>query len=82
MRGINHFTWINEAYYKDINLFEVYSKFVEKYYESGFEGNEEGHWMNNSFESAERVKFDLFLRYGLIAAAGDRHLAEFLPGNW
>jgi len=80
--GINHFTWISEAYYKDINLFDVYSKFVEKYYDSGFEGNEQGHWMNNSFESAERVKFDLFLRYGIIAAAGDRHLAEFLPGNW
>ncbi|MBU3214405.1 alpha-glucosidase/alpha-galactosidase [Clostridium estertheticum] len=80
--GINHFTWINEAYYKDINLFEVYSKFVSKNYENGFVGNEGGHWMNDTFKSAERVKFDLFLRYGIIAAAGDRHLAEFLPGNW
>jgi alpha-galactosidase len=35
--------------------------------------------MNNSFECSHRVKFDLFLRYGLIAAAGDRHLAEFMP---
>ena len=25
---------------------------------------------------------DLFLRYGYIAAAGDRHLAEFCPGSW
>ena len=25
---------------------------------------------------------DLFLRYGAIAAAGDRHLAEFCPGKW
>ena len=80
--GLNHFTWINEAYYKDIDLLEVYSKFVHKYRETGFIGSEEGHWMNNSFESAEKVKFDLFLRYGVIAAAGDRHLAEFLPGNW
>ena len=24
---------------------------------------------------------DLFNRYGLIAAAGDRHLAEFMPGE-
>jgi len=80
--GINHFTWIDKAYYKDIDLFDVYSKFAKKYYETGFVGNEEGHWMNNSFNSAERVKFDLFLRYGIIAAAGDRHLAEFVPGNW
>ncbi|GHU91852.1 hypothetical protein FACS1894202_13960 [Clostridia bacterium] len=35
--------------------------------------------MNNSFECAHRVKFDLFLRFGMIAAAGDRHLAEFMP---
>ena len=25
---------------------------------------------------------DLFARYGYIAAAGDRHLAEFCPGDW
>ena len=28
------------------------------------------------------IKMDLFDRYGWIAAAGDRHLAEFCPGNW
>ena len=28
------------------------------------------------------MKFDLFLRFGVIAAAGDRHLAEFCPGDW
>lgn len=37
--------------------------------------------MNSSFACANRVKFDLFLRYGCIAAAGDRHLAEFMPGK-
>ena len=26
------------------------------------------------------MKFDLFRKYGLIAAAGDRHLVEFMPG--
>ena len=35
--------------------------------------------MNSYFACGHRVKFDLFLRYGAIAAAGDRHLAEFLP---
>jgi alpha-galactosidase len=38
--------------------------------------------MNNSFVSSQRVKFDLFRRFGYIAAAGDRHLAEFCPGKW
>ena len=35
--------------------------------------------MNNFFDCSHRVKFDLFRRYGKIAAAGDRHLAEFMP---
>lgn len=30
----------------------------------------------------EAVNFDLFKRYGIIAAAGDRHLAEFVPNTW
>lgn len=80
--GINHFTWIDKASYKGTDLFPLYTQFVEKYHESGFEGSEEGHWMNNHFKSAERVKFDLFKRFGLIAAAGDRHLAEFMPNTW
>jgi len=80
--GINHFTWIDRATYKNIDLMPIYEAFVEKYYESGYEGDEKGHWMNNFFVSAQRVKFDLFKRYGIIAAAGDRHLAEFVPGTW
>lgn len=81
VQGINHFTWLNEAWYRDINLIDVYSKFVDKYYENGFESEKTGHWMNDSFSCAHRVKFDLFKRYGSIAAAGDRHLAEFMPGK-
>ena len=38
--------------------------------------------MNSSFVSAERVKMHLFRKYGYIAAAGDRHLAEFCEGKW
>ena len=38
--------------------------------------------MNRSFSSTEKVKMDLFLKYGYIAAAGDRHLAEFCPPKW
>ena len=37
--------------------------------------------MNSSFNCTHRVKFDLFRRYEAIAAAGDRHLAEFMPGD-
>jgi alpha-galactosidase len=80
--GINHFTWIDRASYKGMDLFPVYKEFVEKYYDSGFEDGKSGNWLNDFFTSAQRVKFDLFKRYSLIAAAGDRHLAEFCPGLW
>lgn len=78
--GINHFTWFSSASYKGIDLFPVYEKYIEKHYEEGLAHNDDN-WMNNSFACAHRVKMDLFKRYGYIAAAGDRHLAEFMPSN-
>lgn len=77
--GINHFTWLYSASYQGYDLFPMYRRFVDKYYETGFIKGKDNNWMNNSFECSHRVKFDLFRRYGLIAAAGDRHLAEFMP---
>ncbi|AEM74404.1 alpha-glucosidase/alpha-galactosidase [Caldicellulosiruptor acetigenus] len=76
--GINHFTWFDKASYKTHDLFPLYKEFVNKYYEEGFEKTK-GLWEKDYFASANRVKFDLFKRFGLIAAAGDRHLAEFVP---
>lgn len=78
--GINHFTWFDYASYKGIDLFPVYREYIEKHFEEGYH-DRDTNWANNSFACAHRVKFDLFNRYGLIAAAGDRHLAEFMPGD-
>ncbi len=80
--GVNHFTWITSAKYNNVDLFPVYEKLVEKYAETGYIAGKDTNWMNNFFNSADRVKFDLFKRFGYIAAAGDRHLAEFCPGDW
>ena len=73
-------TWFYQASYKGIDIFPVYRKFIEEHFEEGLEEND-NNWVNNSFSCAHRVKMDLFRRYGLIAAAGDRHLAEFMPGE-
>ena len=77
--GINHFTWLDNASWKNHDLFPMYSRVVEKYMESGFAKPGRDHWMNSYFTSANRVKMDLFRQHGIIAAAGDRHLAEFVP---
>ena len=80
--GVNHFTWLTSAKYKDIDIFPVYKKYAKKYAESGFLKGLDDNWMNSSFSCTQKVKFDLFNRYGYIAAAGDRHLAEFCNGEW
>lgn len=82
--GVNHFTWITDACWQNTDLFPYYRDFCKKY-RDGYHGNGENvdsNWMNNNFASTEKIKMDLFLRYGYIAAAGDRHLAEFCEGKW
>ena len=75
--GINHFTWLTRASWQSVDLMPLYAEFAEEYWESGYEEGQDNNWMNSNFNCAHRVKFDLFRRYGAIAAAGDRHLAEF-----
>ena len=78
--GINHFTWFDYASYKGIDLFPIYRKYTEEHKEDGYKEADKN-WANSTFEEcAHIVKFDLFRKYGLIAAAGDRHLVEFMPG--
>lgn len=79
--GVNHFTWLTSAHYQGEDIFQLYKEFADKYYYIGVETDFGGH-INDCFACSQRVKFDLFKRYGYIAAAGDRHLAEFCPGDW
>ena len=79
--SVNHFTWLTSAKYRNIDLFPYYARFCEEN-KDGRPVNSDNNWMNNSFRSADKVKFDLFRKFGYIAAAGDRHLAEFCPGKW
>jgi len=75
--GVNHFTWITSAQYKDIDVFALYPQFIETCRKENYRlKSDDSHWINR-----QKVKFDLFEKYGIIAAAGDRHLAEFCDGN-
>lgn len=80
--AVNHFTWLTSAHYKSIDLFPYYKEFCEKYADGYSKKNVDDNWMNNSFKSEDKVKMELFRRFGYIAAAGDRHLSEFCPGKW
>ncbi len=81
--GINHFTWITEARYRDIDLLALMPEFMDRYYESGYyEYGPADTWERDTFAYGNRVKMDLLKRYGALAAAGDRHLVEFMDRNW
>ena len=90
--AVNHFTWLTEAKYKNVDLFPIYEKFVEKYGDTGYMDETRERRMKEAlaisrdeyarFACTDKVKMDLFRRYGYMAAAGDRHLAEFCEGKW
>lgn len=83
--GINHFTWITEAKYQDIDLLALLPEFMDKFYEQGYyerAGESRFAFRWDPFAYGNKLKMDLYRRYGALGAAGDRHLAEFLPAAW
>jgi alpha-galactosidase len=78
--GINHFTWVDRATWRGHDLLALLREHLRQpgvlreYTRAEVEG-----W-NSYFRNGDQVKFQLFQRYGALAAAGDRHLAEFSPG--
>jgi len=78
VKGINHFTWIDEAYWRGHDIFQYLDEELERRKPlPGFEPGDlegESYWSNH-----HQVAFDLYDRFGLLGAAGDRHLAEFVP---
>ena len=81
--GVNHFTWITEARWRDVDLLALMPEFMDRYFESGYyEYGPADTWERDTFAYGNRVKMDLLKRYGALAAAGDRHLVEFMDRNW
>lgn len=78
--GLNHFTWFDQATWQGRDLLELVRQHIAQpgtlrpYTQAEVESW--GDW----FKSVHQIKFGLFQRFGLLAAAGDRHLVEFLPG--
>ena len=81
--GINHFTWITEAKYQDMDLLALLPEFMDRFYEEGYyENGDRFAFRTDPFAYGNKVKLDLYRRYGALAAAGDRHLAEFVSNLW
>ncbi|RPI93461.1 MAG: alpha-glucosidase/alpha-galactosidase, partial [Chloroflexi bacterium] len=78
--GINHFTWVDRANFQGHDLLDLLKHHIEQPGTLRTYTREEVESWHNWFHSADQVKFTLFQRFGILAAAGDRHLVEFLPG--
>ena len=83
--GINHFTWITEATWQGQDALALLPGFMEKYYERGYcehKGAAPEDFRNDPFRYGNKVKMDLYRRFGALGAAGDRHLVEFMDRSW
>lgn len=82
--GINHFTWITEARYKDIDLLALLPEFTDKFFEEGYSEfpGDRFAFRKDCFQYGNKVKMDLYRKHGALAAAGDRHLVEFMNNSY
>ena len=81
--GVNHFTWITEAKYGDLDILKLLPEFTDKFFEEGYyeEGEDRFAFRYDTFAYGNKIKMGMYRRYGVMGAAGDRHLAEFMPGT-
>ncbi|WP_129115309.1 family 4 glycosyl hydrolase [Halegenticoccus tardaugens] len=76
VKGINHFTWVDEARWKGQDLLPLVEHHmdqpdVRRTYTPGEMDGESGFVDNN------QVTYELYDQFGVLPAAGDRHLVEY-----
>lgn len=81
--GVNHFTWASGATWQGCDLFPKLQAHIAQ---PDFFSPRRATTTARAYRRAEKwftspglVAFDLFRRFGALGAAGDRHLAEFVP---
>jgi len=76
--GVNHFTWIDKATCNGVDLLALARRKMKEKGEVRVIKEEEIAELG-VFQSKGQVKYDLFKRFGILPAAGERHLVEFVP---
>ncbi|WP_049911447.1 family 4 glycosyl hydrolase [Halorubrum lipolyticum] len=76
VKGINHFTWIDEAYCDGVDLWPLLDELAR-----GEEGNRAYEPADlddaSPFTDSWQVSWELYRRFGLLPLAGDRHVVEY-----
>lgn len=78
--GINHFTWLDRASYRGHDLLALLREEMARPGTMREFTREEVEARGTFWVDNYQVKYALFRRYGILPAAGDRHLVEFVPG--
>jgi alpha-galactosidase len=79
--GVNHFTFATAASVNGTDLFPLVSRYANA---KGRFADQSAYASDNAARGAfwdhrSLIALDLFRRFGALGAAGDRHLAEFVP---
>ncbi|NOX96619.1 MAG: alpha-glucosidase/alpha-galactosidase [Nitrospirae bacterium] len=77
--GINHFTWIDRASCRGKDSLALLQEYMTKPRVIRKYTKREVETKKRVFIDHHQVAYELFRRFGVLAAAGDRHLAEFVP---
>lgn len=77
--GTNHFTWFTKAFWNGRDLLDLVKHHTEQPGVMRDYSREEVEGWNDWFKSVHQIKYRLFQHFGVLPAAGDRHLVEFLP---
>lgn len=76
VKGINHFTWIDEAYCDGVDLWPLLDELAHS--EEGNRIYEPGDLDDASpFTDSWQVSWELYRSFGLLPLAGDRHIVEY-----
>jgi len=79
VQGVNHFTWINRAGHGGLDLMPIYAAYIKMFEENNIARLKGKPAVKKRFINEHHVKYTLFEQFGAAAAAGDRHLCEFVP---
>ena len=81
INGVNHFTWVTEAHCRGVDLFPALRERISQpdFFADRTRDARKRVRNKRYFGSHCLVSLDLFRRFGALGAAGDRHLAEFVP---
>lgn len=79
--GVNHFTWVTAAKCRGVDLMPALREHIAKpeFVADATADSLERVEKKQYFHNRGHVSFDLCRRFGALAAAGDRHLVEFVP---